>query len=332
MNSPMNDFSLHHYTQIIHKKKSPAFLKTKFIPVSYKKTNSLESLWKVHNDVSENGKEINTIPNQSLLDLKIDIAEKLFSDCILCEHRCHIDRNKKSGICGVTIPRITSEFLHRGEEKIFTPSHTIFFSGCNFQCVFCQNHRISQQSTGVYLSPQQIYQKISSKFDQGSLNVNWVGGEPTPNLVHILKTINQIDESIPQIWNSNMYCSMETMNLLNGVIDVFLTDFKFGNDKCAHNLASVHRYFDVVTRNHSVASKYADVFIRHLVLPNHTKCCSHQILSWISHHLLHIPVHIMDQYYPAYKANDIQQLQRTCLSEELNQVHTFGKKLKISIY
>jgi putative pyruvate formate lyase activating enzyme len=131
-----------------------------------------------------------------------------------------VDREKTSGKCNARRARITSEFLHLGEETVLIPSHTIFFSGCTFQCVFCQNWDISQKISGFYVEPEKLASIIIKRRSEGARNVNWVGGDPTPNLPYILKVLKELTVNVPQIWNSNMYCSKETMNLLNGIIDV----------------------------------------------------------------------------------------------------------------
>ena len=328
----MNYFSLPWYSTILNKEALPKFQRSKHVPVTYDVNDSLDTLWKIHDEVATKKDTICKMsPSQSLLDLKIDIADKIFFKCILCEHQCQIDRRKKTGICGVKTPFIASEFIHSGEESCFTPSHTIFFSGCNFHCIFCQNYDISQHINGLYISPDQLAELINKRFDKITINVNWVGGEPTPNLAYILKTMRKVDRPIPQIWNSNMYCSEVTMKLLDGVIDVFLTDFKFGNDTCANQLACISRYWDVITRNHLMASFIADVFIRHLVIPNHVSCCSQPVLSWIADNIPKIPVHIMDQYYPAYKAKNIQGMQRRCSKKEIQQVISIAQDLGLNL-
>ncbi len=322
---------LSHYKGILNNTELPFYLQSKKVSVKYDANDTLEELWAIHDNAIEKEIVCDKPPKQSLLDLKIDISTRLFSDCVLCEHRCHVDRKKESGKCKLTSPIIASECIHNGEEKIFVPSHTIFFSGCNFQCVFCQNYDISQYQKGIIISPDELTTIIDSRYKCESINANWVGGEPTPNLLFILQTIKQLNIPIPQIWNSNMYCSEETMKLLNGVIDVFLTDFKFGNNRCAERLANIQHYFEMVSRNHLIAIKNADVFIRHLVLPNHISCCSKPILTWIKNHTPECMVNIMDQYHPAYKARSIKELQNICNTDEIQEVREFAKKLSLNI-
>ena len=172
---------------------------------------------------------------------------------------------------------------------------------------------------------------IKARRAQGALNVNWVGGDPTPNLPYILKVLRFCRENIPQIWNSNMYCSLETMKLLDGVIDLYLTDFKYGNNKCAERLSKVKNYFEIVSRNHLIASKQAEITIRHLVLPNHTKCCSEKILKWISENIKeNYVVNLMDQYRPEWNAYKYEEINRFLTENEFEEVVKTAEKLGIN--
>jgi len=214
---------------------------------------------------------------------------------------------------------------------VLVPSHTIFFSGCTFHCVFCQNWDISQVSSGIYIDPEKLLDIIHKRNQQGSRNVNWVGGDPTPNLYYILTVLKKLEDNIAQIWNSNMYCSIETMKLLRRVIDLYLTDFKYGNDKCAKRLSLVDNYYDIVKRNHIYAHENANMIIRHLVMPNHVECCSKPIMRFISDNLPNACVNVMAQYRPEYHAKEFEDISRHVRIEEVIEVKDFGEDLKIHI-
>jgi putative pyruvate formate lyase activating enzyme len=269
-------------------------------------------------------------PKQSLLDLKIELASRIFNNCTFCENQCKVDRNKDEGRCGVKESRVASEFLHIGEESVLIPSHTIFFSGCTFSCVFCQNWDISQRKCGVYIEPSRLVDNIHSRKQQGSRNVNWVGGDPTPNLLYIFQTLNKMSYNIAQVWNSNMYCSLDTMKLLNGVFDIYLTDFKYGNNTCAKRLSKIDNYFEVISRNHKIAHENGEIILRHLVMPNHVECCSKPILEWISKNIPSIVVNIMAQYRPEYNAYEFEEISRTISNDELYNVKNYAKELGIN--
>ena len=317
------------YHDILTGERVAQYLTCKHIPVSFERSQSIDELWDVHDEALQVMKVRNIPPTLSLLDLKIELAERLFQACCFCEHRCMVDRRKTMGKCGVQESRIALEFLHFGEETVLVPSHTIFFSGCTFHCVFCQNWDISQIPCGTTIPPSHLVITIEQRKKQGARNVNWVGGDPTSNLLYILTVLQELRSNIAQVWNSNMYCSEETMKLLHGVIDIYLTDFKYGNDSCAKRLSDVDNYLAVVKRNHVLAYQHGEVLVRHLVLPNHFDCCSKPILRYIAKNLPNVLVNIMAQYKPQYKVFEYKDVSRPVLPEEVSQVKDYAETLGI---
>ncbi|RLI60381.1 MAG: radical SAM protein, partial [Candidatus Asgardarchaeum californiense] len=311
------------YFDILEENESARYIHCKYIAVSFDVTESTDDLWKKHNTALKTMKVQDVLPEQSLLDLKIELSYRIFKNCHFCERRCNVDRREISGECKVKESRVASEFLHMGEENLLVPSYTIFFSGCTFSCVFCQNWDISQHISGMYIDPKTMANMVDKQKNHGARNVNWVGGDPTSNLWHILKVLKECKTNIPQIWNSNMYCSIETMKLLDGIVDVYLTDFKYGNDFCAERLSKVKNYTAVIKRNHKIAHENCEMIVRHLVMPNHIECCSKPIIEWISDNLPNAAVNIMFQYRPEYKAYDYEDISRSVSGEEVLQVKEY---------
>ncbi|HSQ02208.1 MAG TPA: radical SAM protein, partial [Methanobacterium sp.] len=257
--------ALKNYFQISSNEKPSRIKTSSSIPAEY--FQDLEGLWNEHDKILseyhqkylETSWEEMERPEFSYFDLKIEITERIMECCSLCEKNCRINRKIENGFCKVNKPHISSEFLHMGEEPPLVPSHTIFFSGCNFKCVYCQNWDISQYPDhGMVLEPEKLAKIIDLRRGQGSKNVNFVGGDPTPNLSYILKTMKNSMENIPVIWNSNMYLSEHAMKLLDGFADLYLTDFKYGNNECAKRLSGISNYSEVVRRNHKIAFKAGD--------------------------------------------------------------------------
>jgi putative pyruvate formate lyase activating enzyme len=123
-----------------------------------------------------------------------------------------------------------------------------------------------------------------------------------------------------------------SMKLLDGFVDVYLTDFKFGPGKCSEELTKVKNYWSVVTRNHLIASKQAEVVIRHLILPNHVECCTFPILEWISKNLgRNCIVNIMDQYYPCFKALENEKINRRITKEEYRKALDKARELGLVV-
>lgn len=299
--------------------------------------NDINSLWEEHESLRADFNDkyskftFNDLkkPDFSYLDLKIKIAENIFENCYFCERRCYVNRNTDTGFCGVLNSKIASEFLHIGEEAPLVPSHTIFFTGCNFRCVYCQNFDISQfPGSGMEISEENLAKIIDRRRMEGSRNVNFVGGDPTPNLLYILKTMRLTSENIPVIWNSNFYMSEDAMKLLDSFVDLYLSDFKYGSSDCAQRLSRVPNYWDIITRNHLMAKKAGDMIIRHLVLPNHVECCSKPILKWISENLGNeTVVNIMGQYRPVYRANEFPEIMRYPGRGEMEETINYAKSI-----
>lgn len=299
--------------------------------------NEIDSFWNEHEKIHRNFKNIFEksafikMKNSSFsyLDLKIKIAEEIFRNCYFCEKRCYVDRNVAKGYCNVKEPKIASEFIHIGEEKPLVPSHTIFFAGCNFECIYCQNYDISQfPESGIEIEEEKMAEIIDKRRMEISRNVNFVGGDPTPNLLYILKTMRLTKENIPLIWNSNFYMSRESMKLLQDFVDLYLSDFKYGPSDCAKRLSGVLDYWDIVTRNHLMAKDSGDMIIRHLVLPNHVECCSKPILHWIQENLGNETViNIMEQYRPVYRANGSPEIMCYPTYEEMEEVRNYAKSI-----
>lgn len=273
------------------------------------------------------------------LNIKSSEAKKILKSCVLCEHKCRVNRLEGAkGICNApAFIYISSEFLHYGEESFLVPSHTIFFMGCNFKCVYCQNYAISNWlEFGTRISEEELADIVARRKEQGAKNVNFVGGEPTPYLPYILKVLQHLKKreiKIPVVWNSNFYMSVKAMRLLKDVVDLYLPDFKYGNDKCAFRLSKIENYFQTITRNLKIAANDADVCIRHLVLPNHFDCCTRPILEWIANNINeeNVVVNVMPQYRPEWKAHECEEISRHLKPEEWEKAISYARELGLNL-
>jgi putative pyruvate formate lyase activating enzyme len=330
---------LRRYADVVENKLPAKFLLLKSLEVEIPKDTSLKDLWRLHDDLMKEFKDIEIqepkFYKTNLLALKKLIANKIVKECQLCEWKCKVDRTKgQKGFCQVGNEiRISSEFIHMGEESFITPSHTIFYWSCNMQCIFCQNYTISYRlEEGELVEPRTLAKIIEKRRMEGCRNCNLVGGEPTLYLHKIFEVFEYVNENVPIVWNSNMYMSEISMKLLDGFVDVYLTDFKFGPGKCSEELTKVKNYWDIVTRNHLIASKQAEVVIRHLILPNHVECCTFPILEWISKNLgRNCIVNIMDQYYPCFKALENEKINRRITREEYRRALEKARELELIV-
>ena len=320
---------LNRYNAVENDELPACFKVTKHISVEFDQNASLEELWNVHDMEMENYrrafKEVNSgvrsqeLPQaeSSLLDLKIAIADKILQHCHFCERRCGANRKEgEVGYCRLgETSRYASEFLHMGEEPELVPSHTIFLTGCVFSCVYCQNWDISTHpQSGIVIDPQKIGRLIDMRRREGARNVNFV--TPTPHPHTILKVINEVSVNTPVVWNSNMYHSLEIGKLLEGVIDVYLADFRYGNDECAKRYSNAKDYMRVVERNFETAYRQAEIILRQLVIPGHVECCTRPIAEWTAAHIPKVRFNLMFQYTPYYRAAEFPQINRYLTRKE----------------
>lgn len=319
---------LSRYVEVMKDKLPSQFLISRSIGVDFSSDSSISLLWELHEDAMERFRdgleEVRSIKlphaGQSLLDLKGAIADRILEACHFCERRCGSNRRKKEfGYCRCdAVSHYSAEFLHYGEEPELVPSHTIFFTGCNFSCVYCQNWEISTAPrSGTAILPEEVAGIIAVKRAYGSRNVNFV--TPTPHTHIILKIISALKINIPVVWNSNMYYSHEIAELLEGVVDVYLGDLRYGNDGCARKYSNVPDYWNVVTGNFKTAYKAGEILLRHLVLPGHLECCTRPIVKWTGENIPKVRFNLMFQYRPAYRAYEYPDINRTLTPDEIQK-------------
>jgi putative pyruvate formate lyase activating enzyme len=208
------------------------------------------------------------------------------------------------------------------------PSHTIFFTGCTFSCVYCQNWEISTApQSGISILPQELAGIITLRRKYGSRNVNFV--TPTPHTHIILKILNALKVNIPVVWNSNMYYSEEVARLLEGVVDVYLGDFRYGNDKCARKYSNAPDYLSVVTRNFRLAYTVGEILLRQLVLPGHLECCTKPIVEWTKENIPKVRFNLMFQYRPEYRTYEYSEINRLLTAEEMQRALEIVKEAEL---
>ncbi|MCK5346899.1 MAG: radical SAM protein, partial [Candidatus Heimdallarchaeota archaeon] len=147
----------------------------------------------------------------------------------------------------------------------------------------------------------------------------------------ILQTLDLVESNIPVVWNSNFYMSDEAMGILKGIVDIYLSDFKYGNNECGSRLSKVNNYFDIISENHKKAFDDAELVIRHLVLPSHFECCGRPILEFVHDNFKDkAVVNIMGQYRPCYNAKEYPEIARSVSSDEMSQAINLAEKLNLN--
>ena len=280
------------------------------------------------------------IPN-SYLKLAETIANKYLESCIFCERQCKVNRiDGNKGYCLLTKDSyVSSAFLHMGEESVLVPSGTIFFQSCNFGCVFCQNYDISQawknrraiEEVARKVNDKQLAILAEKLADKGAININYVGGDPIPNIHTILGSLLYQNINICQLWNSNFYLTEQSLSLIIDFIDFWLPDWKYGNNECGKKYSGIENYFDIIARNHKKVHDEGsgEICIRHLVMPNHIECCSKPILDYVAKELPKAIMNIMAQYRPQWKSSEYPEINRRPTSQEMQEVKKYADKLGI---
>ena len=273
---------------------------------------------------------------------------KLIQKCEICPHRCKIDRTKNQiGRCkSKDTVKVAIASIHKYEEPCISGkngSGTVFFSNCNLSCEFCQNYEISQEGLGKEISIERLAQIFLMQQSKGVHNINLVS--PTSYAIQIIEAIKIAKKSglkIPIIYNTNGYENIETIKLLKGYIDVYLTDLKYAQNDLAKKYSKIDNYFEIATsaikemRLQVGKNEYDEngmiqkgIIIRHLILPNHTENTK-QVLKWVKENMpKDITVSVMAQYFPTYKAKNIKDLNRGITKNEYKKIENFLYNLDI---
>ena len=281
------------------------------------------------------------------LDERIGILEKMASCCSLCPWECRVNRMKgEKGICQAGFDLTVSKCLpHSGEEPVISGTNgsgTIFFSHCNLQCSFCQNYQISQHHLATPYAPDDLAEIMLSLQGQGCHNINLVS--PThflPQIIRALKLAAARGLTLPLVYNSNGYEKSSVLEVLDGIIDIYLPDAKYGDNSWAQRLSRAQNYTHynisalkemyrqaghLTINQEGIAER--GLIIRHLVLPN--DCAQTEtVLKTIKKHLgTKVHISLMGQYFPTYRASHYPPINRKLTPGEyrdcLSLLATYG--------
>jgi putative pyruvate formate lyase activating enzyme len=272
--------------------------------------------------------------------------------CTLCNFRCGIDRSQETGRCGIDDRIYIAHYgLHRGEEPFLTGRHgsgTIFFAGCTLRCRFCQNYQISRWTVRNGLSGVEtvtveglieIFRKLES---MGAANINLVS--PASYALQIRQAIIKARSTgfaLPFVYNTHGYDSIETIEAIKGIMDIYLPDFKYGEDETGKKFSGAPDMFSsgksvikamyeqaglLRLDRHGLAQK--GIAIRHLVIPGHIEN-SFGVLDFLESIDRRIHLSLMSQFHPRSDNKDMEypELNRTLYPEEYDRVVEYAHAL-----
>jgi putative pyruvate formate lyase activating enzyme len=257
----------------------------------------------------------------------LDRARRHYQQCGLCEHRCGVDRTgPERGPCKAgVVARVFRQRVEYGDERELIPSHLFYLSGCDLRCVFCINEiNAFDPGRGQPLTADFFGPAIAEGLRQGARTLQWVGGEPTIHLPAILEAMAGCVRLPRVVWKTDLHGTPEAFELLGGVVDTYLADFKFGNDECAQRIAKIGRYMEILTRNLQLVARQGDLIVRHLLLPGHFECCVRPIVAWLVEHMPSVKFSLRDGYLPHWQAGHYLELARPLATLEANDARNLA--------
>ncbi len=268
---------------------------------------------------------------------RVEQAYARLSDCDLCGQACHVERHTRHGVCRTGIRALVSSYgPHLGEEdplRGWRGSGTIFFSWCNLKCQYCQNYDISQLGHGEETEPEELARMMLDLEDQGCHNINLVSpSHVVPIILAAVDLAARRGLHLPLVYNTGGYDSMVALQLLDGVIDIYMPDIKYADadiaqkyskarDYPAINQAAIkemHRQVgDLVIDEYGLARR--GLLVRHLVLPGGL-AGTPQVARFLAQEVSRDTyINVMPQYRPCYRAGELPPLDRPLTRQEYEQ-------------
>jgi putative pyruvate formate lyase activating enzyme len=296
--------------------------------------------------VAEEGFAVAVLISAHELEQRMEQAFALLDSCRVCPRECGVNRLKddKLGFCRSGLnPVISSVSPHHGEEPPLSGtrgSGTIFFANCNLRCVYCQNYPISQMGNGAERTPGELACQMLWLQEQGCHNLNLV--TPTHFVPQILKALGiarERDFNLPIVYNTSGYDSVETLKLLDGIIDIYLPDMRYGDDKAAMRYSVAPHY--VAVNQAAIKEMYRQVrnlvvdeqgiatrglIVRHLVLPGGLSRTD-GVMKFLAENISKdVYISLMSQYFPAYKTAEFPYVNRGINEQEYDKAYDIKMK------
>lgn len=256
--------------------------------------------------------------------------------CSICPRHCNVDRSVNLGFCqSPNNFRVARAALHFWEEPCISGkegSGTVFFSGCNLKCVFCQNNEISAENKGVEISDDKLISIFENLISQGANNINLVN--PTHYAKRLANVLSRWKSPVPIVYNSSGYEEVETLKALDGLIDIYLPDLKYIRAEKAMRYSKAADYFEkasaaLLEMRRQVEDKFdgdimkSGMIIRHLILPQNTNS-SIAVLDFIKSNFPDTFVSLMAQYTPCGDLSEFPEINRKITKREYEKVVNYA--------
>lgn len=252
--------------------------------------------------------------------------------CSICPRHCNADRERQLGFCQSKNEfRVARAALHFWEEPCISGkngSGTVFFSGCNLRCVFCQNFEISRDNKGVDITDERLVEIFESLINQGAENINLVN--PTHYADRLADVLSRWKSPVPIVYNTSGYEEIDTLKKLRGLVDIYLADLKYIRPDKALRYSNAENYFDKTSKAIiEMRNQVEDIFdgdmmkkgliIRHLILPQNTNSAI-EVINWLKRNLPDTYLSLMAQYVPCGELEKTPEINRLITIREYNKV------------
>jgi len=300
------------------------------------------------------------VPRPAVARERAAAARAALADCRLCAHECGVNRwIGPAGLCHAGAEaRIFSAQIEVSDELELIPTFAIALSGCDLRCDFCITGVPSWNARqGEALRLENLVERANAALAKGARTVMILGGEPTVHLHTALEIVAALPDDAKLVWKTNAHGSAQARELLDGMFDVWLADYKFGNDACAQRLAKVSDYVRVVRENllwfahaerrsptrrgfnqddaragsETGAPASGELIVRHLLMPGHTECCWRPVAEWLAENLPGVKVNLRSGFWPAWHAARHGELRGTVSKAETERAWALARECGLNL-
>jgi putative pyruvate formate lyase activating enzyme len=274
------------------------------------------------------------VPRSAMARDRAAAARAALSDCRLCAHLCGVNRLAgERGLCRAGCDaRVFSAQVEVADELELIPTFAIALGGCDLRCDFCITGAASwNPRAGEPLRPELLAVRANAALADGARTVMILGGEPTIHLPAALEIVAALPDSAKLVWKTNAHGSARAREWLDGMFDVWLADYKFGNDACALRLAKILDYVRVVRENLIWANEHSELIVRHLLMPGHLECCWKPVAEWLANNLPAVKVNLRASFWPAWHSARHGELRRTVSDLESGRALKMAREFNLNL-
>ncbi len=265
---------------------------------------------------------------------RLKVAEKYFKEtlksCTMCARNCKVDRRKSQGFCGQKVSaKISGALLHFGEEPPLVGQNgagAVFFSGCGMRCVYCQNFAFSHLNHGKELNDEELAKIFISIQKAKATTLDLVTPEPHLHVItSALSIASKKGFSLPIVFNTSSYVNVETLKMLEGIVDIYLADIRYTDDGFSLKYSAAPNYWTITKKALTEmyrqvgpfkSEKMRGLIVRHLILPNGISGTEEAVRFVAEELSSSVPISLMSQYFPVYKAKNVPELSRKITKQE----------------